>query len=70
MKEFNVIDKLMERSGFSFAYPKNLDDKCFQYTFAFTQCHGEIKNCPEKISNIKSLLNIYDWTVIEYPQQS
>ena len=46
--------------------PKNIDNKCFQYPFTLTQHHGEIKNHPENVSNIKLFLDLYNWIGIEY----
>ena len=46
---------------------KNVDDRCFQYTFALTQHYKEIKKHPEQVSNIKPLLHQYNGKVKEYP---
>ena len=38
--------------------PKNKDDKCFRYAATVTLNYGEIRWNPERISNIKLLINI------------
>ena len=45
--------------------PKNNDDKCFQY--ALTVNYKQIKNHPERISNIKSFIDQYNWKEIDFP---
>lgn len=39
--------------------PKNIDDKCFQYGFAFTQHYNVITNNSEWKSNIKPFVGPY-----------
>ena len=41
--------------------PKNNDDNCFQYATIAALNHKQIKNHPERISNLKSFINQYDW---------
>ena len=40
--------------------PKQIEDRCFQYDFALTQQHNEIKNHLEQTSNIKSFKDLYN----------
>ena len=44
--------------------PKNNDNKCFMYSFVIKQDHKQIKDHPERISNIK------DWKKIESNNKS
>ena len=37
--------------------PKNKDDKCFQYTLTVALIHEQVKDHPERISNIKPFIN-------------
>ena len=37
--------------------PKNKDNKCFQYSITVALNHQNIKNHPERISNIKPFIN-------------
>ena len=46
---------------------KNIDVSCFQYAFALTQHHKEIKSHLEQVSNIKPFLYLYTWAGIECP---
>ena len=39
---------------------------CFQRVFALTH-HKDIKNHPDRVSNVKPSLNLYNWAGIEYP---
>ena len=50
--------------------PKNEDDKCFQYAVTITLSYGEIEPHPERVSNIKSLINKYNWKGINYPSKT
>ena len=47
--------------------PRNDDEKCFQYTFTVALNHGKIQDHPERISNIKHLIDNYDWKEINFP---
>ena len=46
---------------------KNNDDKCFQYALTVALDHEQIKNHPEKISNIKPFIDQYNWKGIDFP---
>ena len=37
--------------------PKNDDNKCCMYSFVITQAHKQIKDTPERISNIMPHIN-------------
>ena len=39
---------------------KNNDNKCLQYSITVALNHQNIKNRPERISNIKPFINQYD----------
>ena len=47
--------------------PKNNDDKCFQYAIIVALNHEQIKSHPERISNIKSFIDHYNWKEINFP---
>ena len=47
--------------------PKNKDNKCFQYSITVALNHQNIENHPEKVSNIKSFINKYNWKDIDFP---
>ena len=47
--------------------PKNNDNKCFQYAIAVALNHEQIKNHPERISNIKPFIDQYNWKEINFP---
>ena len=40
--------------------PKNNNNNCFQYALTVALNHRQIKNHPEKISNLKPFINQYD----------
>ena len=40
--------------------PKNEDGKCFQYVVTVALNYGEIESHPERISNIKPVINKYN----------
>ena len=40
--------------------PKNKDDKCFQYALTVALNHEQIKNHPERISEIKPFIHKYN----------
>ena len=41
-------------------YPKNNDNNCFQYATIAALNHKQIKNHPERISNLKPFIDQYD----------
>ena len=41
--------------------PKNNDDNCFQYALTVALNHKQIKNHPERISNLKPFIDQYNW---------
>ena len=47
--------------------PKYKDNKCFQYSVTVTLNHQKIENHPERISNIKSFIDNYNWKGIDFP---
>ena len=47
--------------------PKHTDQKCFQYALTVALNYEEIKSHPERVSNIKPLINKYNWKGIKYP---
>ena len=47
--------------------PKITDDKCFQYAPNVALNYEEIESHPERVSNIKSFINRYNWKEINYP---
>ena len=47
--------------------PKNRDNKCFQYSLTVALNHQNIENHPERISNIKTFIDKYNWKGIEFP---
>ena len=47
--------------------PKNKDNKCFQYSITVALNHQNIENHPERISNIKTFINQYNWDGIDFP---
>ena len=46
---------------------RNDDDNCFQYPSIIALNHEKIVSYPEIVSNIKSLINSYNWQGINYP---
>ena len=50
-------------------YPKNADDKCFQYAGSLALNYKEIKLNPERVSNIKPFINSYNQKRINYPSK-
>ena len=44
--------------------PKNNDDKCFQYALTVALNYEQVKDHPEKISNIKPFIDKYNWKEI------
>ena len=47
--------------------PKYKDDKCFQYALTVALNHEQIKDHPERISNIKTFIDQYNWKEIDFP---
>ena len=47
--------------------PKSNDDKCFQYAATVALNHEQIKNHPERISNIKPFTYQYNCKDINFP---
>ena len=47
--------------------PKDKDNKCFQYSITVALNHQEIENHPERISNIKPFIDMYNWKIIDFP---
>ena len=46
--------------------PKNKDNKCFHYSITVALHHQNIQNHPERISNIKSFIDQYNWEDIDF----
>ena len=51
-------DWIKEKKGT--IYPKNKDDKCFQYAATVVLSYGEIKRNSERISNTKPFISKYN----------
>ena len=49
--------------------PKNNNDSCFQYEIIEALNHKQIKNHPERISNLKPFIYQYNWKGINFPSQ-
>ena len=49
--------------------PKDTDDKCFQYAVTVALNYEAIETHPEKVSNIKTFINKYNWKGINYPSK-
>ena len=47
--------------------PKYKDDKCFQYALTVALNYEQIKDHPERISNIKTFIDQYNWKEIDFP---
>ena len=47
--------------------PNNNDDKGFQYSIAVALNHEQIQIHPERISNIKPIIDWYNWQETEFP---
>ena len=47
--------------------PKNGGNKCFQYSITVALHHQDIKNHPERITNIGPHVGLYNWEGIEFP---
>ena len=46
--------------------PKNDKDNCFQYAITVALNHQNTENHPERISNIESFINQYNWKDIDF----
>ena len=52
-------------------YPKNTNDNnCFQYAITALLNYQNINHNPERISKLKTFINNYNWTDIEFPSHS
>ena len=49
---------------------KNEDDKCLQYAATVALNYKEIESHPERVSNIKPLMNKYNQAGINYPSKT
>ena len=49
--------------------PKNTDDKCFQYAVTVALNYEKIESYPERLSNIITFTNKYNWEGINYPSK-
>ena len=47
--------------------PKYNDGKCFWYAIIVPSNHGQIKSPPERISNIKPVIDQYNWKELNFP---
>ena len=45
---------------------KNNDNKCFQYALTVALNHEQIKSHPERISNIKTFIDKYNWEEVSF----
>ena len=48
---------------------KNKDDKCFQHVVMVVLNYRVIESHPERVSNIKPIINKYNWNGIKYPSK-
>ena len=48
---------------------KNKDDKCFQHVVMVALNYRVIESHPERVSNIKPIINKYNWNGIKYPSK-
>ena len=51
-------------------YPKNNDDKCFQYVVTLALNLDTIKKDPRRVSKIKPFIEKYNWEDIDFPSTS
>ena len=49
--------------------PKNNDNNCFQYSLTAVLNYENIKNHPQRVSNIKPFIDQYNWKEIEFPSE-
>ena len=68
MKQMKLLKKWIKNKKATIK-PKNNDDKCFQYALTVALNYQNIKSHPERISNIKSFIDQYDWKEIDFPAQ-
>ena len=61
---------LNRRGSYIRINPKNDGNKCYVYSLVITQDYKQIKNHPERISNIETFVNKYNWKGINFPPQS
>ena len=47
--------------------PKNNDNNCFQYALTVALNYQDIKSHPERVSNLKPFIDLYDWKGINLP---
>ena len=47
--------------------PKNGDNKCFQDSITAALHYQDIKNQPERVTNIEPYICLYNWERIEFP---
>ena len=47
--------------------PQNEGNECFKYTITVALNHKQIKNYPERISNLKPFIDQYEWKNINFP---
>ena len=45
------------------------DNKCFKYTVTIVLNHEEIKEDPQRITEIKHFINKYNWEGIKFPSE-
>ena len=50
--------------------PKNEDNKFFQYAVAVALNYGEIESHPDRVLNIKPLINKFNWKGTNYPSKT
>ena len=50
--------------------PKKNDSECFKYATTAALNHKKIKNHSERISNLRSFIDQYNWEGIEFPSHS
>ena len=47
--------------------PQNKDEECFKWAVIAALHHGDIKHNPERISQLRSYENQYNWKGLEFP---
>ena len=50
--------------------PKNKDNECFKYAIIAALNHEKVGKNPQRISKIKSFIDMYNWKDIEFPSHS
>ena len=48
---------------------KNNDDQCFQYALNVALNYEQIKNNPQRITNIEPFIDQCNWKEIEFPSE-